>query len=466
MRGEQRTERAKKGFSAGGIRDMTQGSPVRLILAFAIPLLIGNIFQQIYTMADTMVLGRNLGGGAIAAVGSTSSLYSLLLDFAMGMNSGYGIVVTRRFGARDESGMRQAVAGMILLNLAVTAALTVLSLLFLRPLMRAMNTPEAVFTQAYLYIAILCGGMLATICSNMCSAILRAAGDSRSPLYFLILSCIVNVALDVLLVAGLRWGVAGAAAATVIAQAVSAVLCGGYLVKRYRFLLPVKEDFRQIRPVLPDLISTGFAMALMMCVVDLGSAVFQRANNKLGENYIAAHTASRRIMSVMMQPLSSIAAASSAFVGQNWGAQKRERIRLALQKVLGMALCGGLFSCAAAWLFGQEMAELSIGVSDETIVKNAALSLRWHLSFFPVLGLLVCLRSSMQAMGEKRVPVLSSGIELAMKIFAAWQLAPRIGFLGICVAEPFAWALMTIFLGSAYLFQIRKRLVPEAAAAL
>ncbi len=131
-----------------------------------------------------------------------------------------------------------------------------------------------------------------------------------------------------------------------------------------------------------------------------------------------------------------------------------------------MALCWGLFSCAAAWLFGQEMAELSIGVSDETIVKNAALSLRWHLSFFPVLGLLVCLRSSMQAMGEKRVPVLSSGIELAMKIFAAWQLAPRMGFLGICVAEPFAWALMTIFLGSAYLFQIRKSLVPEAAAAL
>lgn len=441
-----------------GVRDMTEGDPIRLILVFAVPLFIGNIFQQIYTMVDTMVVGHSLGDSAIAAIGATSSLYSLLINLAIGLNSGYGIVVTRHFGAKDQSGFRRSIAGMMVLNVAVTAALTVLSLRFLPWLLRYMNTPETVFSQAYAYIAILCGGMLSTICYNMFSAILRAVGNSRSPLYFLIVSCLVNIVLDVIMVMGFRLGVVGAAAATVIAQTISAVLCGLYIFRNDRELLPAKEDFLQIRPLLPDMLSTGLAMALMYGVVDLGSTIFQRANNLLGDVYITAHTASRRIMGITMQPLGTIATANSTFVGQNWGAKKTGRIRSALKKVLGLELLWSVLACCAIWLFGGGLVRFTTGTSNEETIRNAVLSLRFHHSFFPALGVLLCLRTTMQAMGRKAAPVISSCIELAMKMLSAWLLIPRLGFLGTCVTEPVTWVLMMVFLIVAYLFARQKNI--------
>ncbi len=432
------------------VQDMTEGNPVRLILAFAVPLFIGNIFQQIYTMADTMVVGRSLGDSAIAAIGATSSLYFLLLSFANGMNSGYGIVVTRHFGAHDPEGVRRSIAGMLALNMAAASLLSVFSLLFLRPLLGYMNTPESIFPLAYTYIAILCGGLLSTVCYNMFSAILQALGNSRSPLCFLIISSLLNIVLDLLFVIVFRLGVGGAAVATVIAQSVSALLCGLYLLRSYRDILPRREDFPQMRPLLPDLLSTGFAMALMLCVVDLGSTIFQRANNLLGESYITAYTASRRIISIMMQPLGTIAAANSTFVGQNWGAKKMDRIRQTIRKVIGLELLWGMFACCAAWLFGGALVRFTTGSSNGEVIGNAVLSLRLHLSFFPALAVLLCLRTSMQAMGRKTAPVISSCIELTMKILSAWLLIPQLGFLGTCVTEPVTWALMMVFLAAAY----------------
>ncbi len=440
------------------IQDMTEGEPIRLILRFAIPLFIGNIFQQVYTMVDTMVVGHSLGDAAIAAVGATSSLYGLLVNFASGMNSGYGIVVTRHFGARDDEGLRRSIAGMLVLNITVTALVTALALLFLRPLLGYMNTPEAILPQAHTYIAILCGGMMATICYNMCSAILRAVGNSRSPLYFLIISCFINISLDLLMVMGFHLGVAGAAVATVIAQSVSALLCGLYIVRNYRAILPTKKDFRMIGPILPEMLSTGFAMALMLCVVDLGSTIFQRANNLLGETYIAAHTASRRIIGIMMQPLSTIGTANSTFVGQNWGAKKVDRIRSTLKKVIGLELIWAVFACGMIWLFGGALVRFTTGTTSEATVQNAVLSLRFHFSCLPALAVLLCLRTSMQAMGKKTAPVISSCIELALKIVSAWWLIPQVGFIGTCITEPVIWVVMMVFLIAAYQVQGRSML--------
>lgn len=447
---------------AARVRDMTEGDSIRLILAFAVPLFIGNIFQQFYTMVDTMVVGHSLGDSAIAAVGATSSLYNLLVNFTIGMNSGYGIVVTRHFGAHDQEGLRRSIAGMLVLNTAVTAVVTVLSLIFLRPLLGCINTPESIFIPAFTYISVLCCGLLSTVCYNMFSAILRALGNSRSPLYFLIVSSFINITLDLALVMGCHLGIAGAAAATVIAQSVSAVLCGLYTLRRYREYLPRREHFRQIGSIMPELLSTGFAMALMLCVVDLGSIIFQRANNLLGEAYITAYTASRRLMSIMMQPLGTIATANSTFVGQNWGAKKVERIREALKKVIVLELLWGIFACCAAWIFGSALVRITTGTTDGETVQNAALSLRIHLSFFPALAVLLCLRTTMQAMGRKTAPVISSCIELAMKILSAWILIPRLGFLGTCVTEPVTWVLMMLFLITAYWVQNRRALLlPE-----
>ena len=433
------------------VMDMTQGSPAKLILAFAVPLFIGNIFQQVYSMVDTAVAGYCLGDGAIAAIGATSSLYALLIDFAAGLNSGCAIVVTQRFGAQDTAKLKTSIAGMILLDAVVTFVLTLLSLAFLRPLMRFLNTPESIFEQAYQDIAVICAGMLATIAYNLFSSILRAFGNSRTSLYFLIISSLINMGMDLLLVAGLHMGVAGAALATVIAESTSALLCGLYVFRHYKALLPGKADFRISRSLLLELLSNGIAMALMYCVVDLGSVIFQRANNHLGQTIISAHTASRRLIGIMMQPLATISTASSTFIGQNWGAKKTARIRTALRQVTGMEIAWSFVGCTLIYALGGMLVQLTTGTSDSEVVRNAVMSLRWHLSFFPALGCLLVLRTAMQAMGKKTAPILSSFIELGMKLLSAVFLIPQLGFLGTCITEPVTWALMLLFLVIAYL---------------
>lgn len=432
------------------VLDMTQGSPIKLILAFAVPLFIGNIFQQVYSMVDTMVAGYNLGDNAIAAIGATSSLYGLIIDFAAGLNSGYAIVVTQRFGAHDPKKLKASIAGMIELDAAVTVVLTVLSLIFLRPLMRFMNIPDAIFEQAYRYIAVICAGMSATIAYNMFAGILRSFGNSRTSLFFLIISSLLNMGMDFLFIVGLHLGVAGAALATVIAQTVSAVLCGVYVFRNYRELLPGREDFRVSSDLIAELFSNGIAMALMYCVVDLGSVIFQRANNALAETIISAHTASRRIVNIMMQPLATISNASSTFVGQNWGAKKPERIRKALKQVLGMEIAWSLFGCAVIFAVGGMLVHFTTGTSDNRIIDYAVMSLRWHLSFFPALGCLLVLRTAMQAMGRKTAPILSSCIELGMKVLSAVFLIPRLGFFGTSITEPVTWTAMLLFLAAAF----------------
>lgn len=436
--------------------DMTQGSPISLILGFAVPMFIGNIFQQFYTMADTMVVGHSLGDNAIAAIGATSALYSLIFRIAFGMNNGYGIVVSRCFGTHNEKKLRQSVAGMLTYNTGVTLILTVIALAFLRPLLVFMNTPEAIFEQAYLYIMILCAGMIFTIYYNMFASILRAVGNSRVPLYFLIMASVVNIVLDIVLVVWFHGGVAGAAAATIASQAISAVLSGGYLLKNYRKILPQKEDFRVPGTLRRDLLSTGIAMALVESLVDLGTMIFQRANNMLGETTIAAFTASRRILETLLEPVCTIAVANSVFAGQNLGARRPDRIREALKKVLVLEVMWASFAALCIWMFGGSLIKLITGSANVDMIQMAVRCMRIQFSFYPVLAVLLCMREAMQAIGFKAAPVASSIIELVMKMFAAWQLIPRFGFLGTSVTEPVTWVLMTAFLASAYLMR-RKR---------
>lgn len=442
------------------ILDMTQGVPTKSILAFAIPLFIGNIFQQVYSMVDTMVAGYNLGDSAIAAIGATSALYGLIIDFASGLNSGYAIVVTQRFGAHDEKKLKASIAGMIQLDAAVTVILTALSLFFLRPLLGFMNTPEDIFEQAYGYIAVICAGMIATIAYNMFAGIMRAFGNSRTSLCFLIISSVLNMGMDLLLVAVLRMGVAGAALATVIAQTTSAVLSGIYVFRHYGAMLPGREDFSVSLDLITELFSNGIAMALMYCVVDFGSVIFQRANNDLGDTIISAHTASRRIINMMMQPLATISTASSTFIGQNWGAKKPERIRMALRQVIGMEIGWSLFGCTLIYACGDGLVRFTTFTANDVVIGNAVMSLRWHLSFFPALGCLLVLRTAMQAMGKKTAPILSSCIELGMKFLSAAILIPRLGFFGTSITEPITWTVMLLFLTAAYA-ALRKKLFPE-----
>ena len=320
------------------VLDMTKGNAVRMILTFSIPLFIGNIFQQVYSMVDTMVAGYCLGDQAIAAIGATSSLYGLIIDLAWGLNSGFALVVTQAFGAHDQGKIRKSIGHMMVLDGIITAVLTVFALAFLPSLMQLMNTPESIFDQAYSYMAVIFAGMLATICYNMFAGILRAFGNSKTPLYFLIFSSLLNIGLDLLFVAVFHMGVGGAALATVVAEAVSGILTGIYVYRNYREMMPRKEDFRLETDTAKEMLSTGGAMAFMYSVISLGSVVFQGATNILGESIIAAHTADRRIINILMQPMATIMDASGTFVAQNWGARQKQRIRDTLKKVMGMEL--------------------------------------------------------------------------------------------------------------------------------
>lgn len=433
------------------VRDMTQGNPIRLILAFAVPLFIGNIFQQLYSMVDTMVVGYHLGDSGIAAIGTTAALYSLLINFANGLNNGYGIIVTQRFGAHDRKNMKQAIAGMMILDAAVCLTLTAAALTFLRPLMAFLNTPDTVFDMAYRYIRIICLGIVTTIGYNMFASILRAMGNSRTPLYFLIFSSFLNVLLDILFVAGFRMGIGGAAIATVLSQAVSAVLCGIYVRRNYSEYLPAREDFHISRQMLSTLFSTGISMALMSCLVDCGSVIFSRANNLLGEHYIAAHAAARKLLMMMIQPKASLSVANSTFVGQNWGAKQYDRIRSTLRKVLALEVLWGIFAAAVIYLFGASLVRFTTGTTDGEMVRYAVMSLRIHFATFPFLGVVFVMRHTLQAMGYKIIPICSSCIELLTKFLAASWLIPKIGFLGTCVTEPVTWVIMAAFLVSFYL---------------
>jgi len=446
--------------AAKTVRDMTQGSPLKLILTFSIPLFIGNVFQQLYAMVDTMVVGHFLGDAAIAAIGATASLYSLLLNFCNGLNVGYGIIVSQKFGAKNLPQMKQSIAGMFLLDMGITLVITLLSLIFLRPLMRFLNTPTEIFQQAYTYIALICGGLVATMGYNMFSTILHSLGNSRIPLFFLMFSSILNVVLDIFLVVTVPLGVAGAAIATVIAQAVSAFACGWYIFRNYREILPERTDFRVAPDIYRALLSTGSAMAMMNCLVDCGSVIFSRATNLLGQTAITAYTAGRRIMRIGISFLGNLAHSGSVYVGQNWGAQRYERIRDGMKKILLLEAVWSFLITAVVYLFGSNLVILTTGTKDSEVIRLAVLSLRIHFAATLPLGILFALRHSLQSMGKKTAPLLSSIIELLVKILAAFVLIPKLGFLGTCLTEPASWCLMAAYL-LFYYFTQRKKLFPD-----
>lgn len=430
---------------------------MKLILGFSVPLFIGNIFQQIYSLADTMVAGYNLGDEAIAAIGATSAVSALLIDFLSGMNGGCSILVTRAFGARNPVRLRQAVAAMILLNTAVLVVLTGAVLLFLSPLMVLLNTPADIFEQAYIYIAVVCGGLFSTVFFNMFAGILRSVGNSWIPLLFQVIASVLNVVLDILLIVIFRMGIVGLALATVFAQAVSAALCGKQLLQYYRFILPGRDDWRIPRELMLEMFSMGFSMGFMLSVVQIGSIIQQSAINMLGEAAITAHTASRRIALMMVQPFLSLSTAVSVFTGQNLGAGKYERIRSALQKIITLSAGWGVISCILIFLSGDSLVKYITGTKNGQVIALADTCLRVYFFFYPILGILLCLRSALQALGQKLVPIISSGVELLLKMLAAYWLIPQIGFAGILCTEPAIWVLCTGILAVTYVIQCRER---------
>lgn len=436
--------------------NMTEGSILRNLIWFAVPVLIGNIFQQLYNVADTAIIGNILGDTALAAVGAAAPVYGLMIGFAGGLTNGFAVVIARFFGAGDERGMKRSVALTYLLSAGIAFVLTVASLIALHPLMASLKTPPEIIGDTEKYMRVIMLFSAVTIAYNMFAGMMRALGNSKTPLYFLIVSTFVNIGLDFLFVGAFKMGVAGAAYATVISQGVSVALCIWYVMKKCRVLLFSRRELTLDKPLLSDLATTGMSMGLMYAIVSVGSVILQGAVNSFGTSTITAHTAARKIDDIFMLPLGTIALASSTFASQNFGAGKMDRVKKGIKYSIFIALGWSAFSVIVAVLFRRPMIRALTGTSDPAVIATASKYIVWNISFFFVLSFLLVLRSSLQGVGRKLVPVTGSAVEFALKIVAAAVFAPKLGYFGICISEPVIWIACAAIVIADYMLFTRR----------
>lgn len=407
------------------MKDMTKGNPTRLILQFAIPLLIGQLFQQVYSLTDTRIVGSFLGENALAAVGATNSLNSLVIGFLMGMTNGFAIVTARFFGSGDKKSMKKAIAGTVVLSAGTIVVLTLLSVGFLKPLLRVLNTPENLLPLACSYFRVILLGMIVTVFYNACAATLRAVGDSITPLIFLLVATVGNVGLDLLLICVFHMGVASAACATVFSQFISVIMCLVFIKVKYPELVPSREDFSRFlhdSHTFKWMYSTGLSMGFMLSLVNLGSVVLQSAINSFGANIIVAHTAARKLTELFMMPYSVLATTMATYCSQNLGAGKLKRITQGIWRALILSWIWCLLVVLMAYTIVPSLVYMVTGTHVPEIIETASLYLRINTVLYFVTVVISVLRNSLQGMGDMVTPLVSSAIELVGKVAVVFLL--------------------------------------------
>ena len=435
--------------------NLTTEPVLKSLLLFSLPILISNVFQQLYNTTDTMIVGNFMGSQALAAVGATSSLFELFVGFAIGVGNGMGIVIARHYGAKEKELVKKSVAGAIVVGVVLTLFIMLISLLLLHPLLTLLQTPENIIGQAYDYIFIIMIFVGVTIAYNLGAGVLRAIGDSMTALYILILAAVFNVILDLLFIVKFQMGVQGAAFATIVAQGMAALLCIFYILRKVRLLIPSKRHFKLDKHLYRDLLGQGISMGLMTSIVAIGSVILQTAINQLGVNIIAAQTAARRIQGFFIMPLNSIALAMVTFVAQNFGAKKFDRIIRAIKISLALSATWSLLTVILFLFSATTMVRWISGSTDTELLANGTQFLHIASLFYIVLGILYILRNTLQGLGEKVIPLISSVIELVGKIIFVAFIIPRLGYLGVILCEPLIWVVMTVQL--VYLYRgVRK----------
>ena len=430
--------------------DLMHGPIFRSLVLFMLPILISNLFQQLYNTVDTMIVGNVLGDTALAAIGSCGAIYELLVGFGLGIGNGLAIVAARAYGAQDENLLKRTVAGSLVIGLVASLTITTAGFFGLRPLLELLDTPAEILEDAYRYIIIIDLGVIVMFAYNLCAGLLRAIGNSVMPLVFLLLSSALNVVLDLWFIAGMGMGVAGAAVATVIAQGVSVVLCILYVMARVRILIPGRKHLDVGRKLYWDLFSQSISMGLMSSIVSAGSVVLQYGINGLGTLVIAGHTAARKLFAFTDMPLTAMASACSTYVSQNYGANHPDRVRRGMRDIylysVVVAVAAVLLMAAGA----EWMVKLVSGSSEPVVLENGARYLVWNAPFYAVLGMLLSTRYALQSMGEKVLPLLSSVIEFLGKIVFVLLFIPRFEYNAVILCEPVIWCFMTIELLIAY----------------
>lgn len=427
-------------------KDLTQGNVAKLLLFFAFPTLLSNVFQQFYNLADTAIAGHILGDNALVAIGASSTVNSLVLSFAWGLNGGFGIIIAQCFGAKDFKKLKKSVAISLSINVLFSLIVCIFGIFMSRPMLQALNTPAARLNEANSYISVILVFIIVPMLYNLEAVILRSLGDSKTPLYFLIFSSVLNIILDYVLIKFTHMGVKGAAVATVLAQLLSVILCFVVILKNFKIIRLKKNDFHFSASLFKSMMSAGMAMAVMNSIFSIGSIIMQGSINALGEDVIAAHLGSRKVAEMFMQPLVTIGTACSTFVGQNYGALKIGRIKASIKYSTIYSLIWSVFTFFILWFFGGQIARLVTGSASQVVFDNTQMYLRINAPFYFVLGLLFTLRFSIQSVDRKMPPIISSSMELASKIAAAYLFIPLWGYLGACIAEPLSWTLGAIYL--------------------
>lgn len=447
-------------------KEMTSGASFPLILNFTLPLLLGNLLQQTYSLMDAAIVGKYLGINALASVGASTSVVFLILGFCTGCCSGFSIPVAQKFGARDYVTMRRFISVSLKISGVMSVALAIITSLLCAFILRTMQTPENIFDGAYAYLLITFIGIPSIFFYNLLSGIIRALGDSKTPFWFLLLSSVLNIILDLFCIIVLGWGVAGAAIATVFSQGVSSVLCYIYMNRKYEILKTTPSERRFRSDIARQLLGIGVPMGLQFSITAIGSIMLQSANNALGTACVAAFTAAMRIKMFFMCALDSLGIAMATYSGQNYGAGKPIRIWQGIKSSYVMMLVYVAAINIIIWCFAEKFALLFIDPSETEVIKDTALFLHINLSFFPLLGSLIILRYTIQGAGYTKLAMFSGVSEMVARIMVSLVVVPLFGYLGVCYGDPTAWLFANLFLTPAFIYVYRRlKLIarPEAA---
>ncbi|MBQ0052295.1 MAG: MATE family efflux transporter [Treponema sp.] len=430
--------------------DLLKGGIFKSLLFFTLPLLISYLFQQLYNSVDTIIIGHYLGEGSLAAIGASTAIFDLLVGFGIGFGNGLSIVAARAFGAGDEKKLKKTVFASIIITFSVTAAVMLVAGIFLKNILGLLGTPAEILEEAHSYISVIsvfCGVLFLF---NLFSGMLRAIGNSFTPLLFLVFSSILNIGLDLFFITKLGWGIKGAAVATVIAQGISAVFCLIYILKCASILVPSKNHLKVERFIYRDLVAQGFSMALMGSIVQSGTVILQSAINSFGIYTIAGHICARKIFSLTNIPCITIGVASATFVSQNYGATQFERIKKGVKAGILMSSIWTSFLLLTLPFVLKRLVVFMSGSENSEVLDYAVKYISFMLPFYYCLGGIFVIRNSLQGLGYKILPLVSSVIELLGKIMFTKLIIPILGTWGVILCEPLIWVAMLVQLWFVY----------------
>lgn len=426
--------------------DMLHGPIFKGIVLFAIPILISSIFQQFYNTMDTFIVGKFLGDHSLAAIGSVNSVFDLINGFALGIGNGLAIVTARAYGSQDERLLKKSVAGAIVIGILSSVGITVIALLGIKPLMHAINVPNAIFNEAYSYIFWIILFLTVMFAYNLAAGLLRSIGNSFMPLVFLIFSSLLNIGLDILFITQFHMGVAGAAIATVIAQGISVILCFFYIIKSTPILIPNRNDFVFDKELYKDLAGQGYAMAMQSAIVNSGSVILQSGINGLGQYVIAGHTAARKLYMFCNMPFTSMGQGIATFISQNKGANNPSRIRRGMLDAYIYDFIVAVILTVLLLFAAPSMVRFISSSNNPIVVGNGSLYLRIVAPNYFVLGILMQTRSALQGIGQKLLPLVSSVIEFIGKVIFVIIFIPQFKYMAVIFCEPSIWLIMTAYL--------------------